>query len=392
MTNNSGKKATGKASLITVLAVGGAYASYQIGAGSASGQEALQYFVSYGSKWALTMPILVGVFIFIYCWLVFRRADSFNTPQEAYEFYCGKWLGKVVDILSTILIAGIGLGLYSGCGSSLKLYFGLSEYVGAIILGVIAFVTVILGLEKLVNILGVCGVLIFAGMAIVAVMALINPLSDIETTDAMMPELLEEGTVLKATMLGIDSPIVSTFNYTGITLLTAFPFLYALAERLKNKGELIGGSVTSGIFFAGTIYVGGVIGLLSLAKLVEIDGLQLPNLAACKLMFPGFSYVVLAVLVVAIYSSIAGYTWVVGRRFAKDGSWQQKAIYVAMALIGIFTGSFIPFNQVVNFIFPIAGLVGLIIFVGIIVREIQYAGKEFPVVHKGPKTIAEDAE
>lgn len=376
MDNGGTKKVStaGKVSIGTILAVGGAYASYQIGAGSASGQEALQFFVSYGSKWALTLPIFVAILIGIYCYLIYKRGTQFETAAEAYTFYCGKYTGKFFDYFSTILIAGFALGLYSSCGASLNMYLGVSPYVGAIIMAVIVFLTVILDLKKIVDILGVCGVLIFVCMVIVAIMALFNPLSSIEETDAAVGGMVEDGTILKATMLGIDNPIVTAFNYTGITLLTAFPFLIALSKRMKNNGEVVGSSITSGIFFTGTIYVGAVIVLLSLVKLSTVEsGLQLPNLAACKLMFPTFSYVVLAILIIAIYSSIAGYSWVVGSRFAKQGSWQQKAIYVAMALIGIFTGSFIPFNEVVNALYPFSGIVGLIIFVLVIIGEIRMA-------------------
>lgn len=380
MENNLEKKGTPiktNASIITMLSVGGAYASYQIGAGSASGQEALQFFVSYGSKWALTLPIFVAVLIGIYCVIIYRRGQQFEVASEAYTFYCGKYVGKLFDYFSTILIAGFALGLYSSCGASLNMYLGISPYVGACIMAVIVFVTVILGLERLVDILGICGILIFACMVIVAIMALINPLSSIEETDAAVPELLADGSILKATMLGIDNPIVTAFNYTGITLLTAFPFLVALSKRMKNKKEVVGSSITSGVFFTGTIYVGGIIVLLSLVKLCTIDsGLQLPNLAACRAMFPAFSYVVLIILTIAIYSSIAGYSWVVGRRFAKEGSWQQKVIYIAMAVIGIFTGSFIPFNQIVNFLYPFAGIVGLIIFALVVITEIRMALKK----------------
>lgn len=372
-----GTPAKSKASIITMLSIGGAYASYQIGAGSASGQEALQFFVSYGSKWALTLPIFVAILIAVYCVIIYRRGQQFETAAEAYTFYCGKYIGKLFDYFSTILIAGFALGLYSSCGASLNMYLGISPYVGACIMAVIVFVTVILGLERLVDILGVCGILIFLCMVVVAIMALFNPLSSMAETDAAVPELLEDGTILKATMFGIDNPIVTAFNYTGITLLTAFPFLIALSKRTKNQAEVVGSSITSGVFFTGTIYVGAIIVLLSLVKLCTIDsGLQLPNLAACKAMFPTFSYVVLIILTIAIYSSIAGYSWVVGRRFAKEGSWLQKVIYIAMAIIGIFTGSFIPFNQIVNYLYPFSGIVGLIIFALVIITEIRIASKK----------------
>lgn len=376
--DNNKNKAAKKSGIATMIAVGGAYASYQIGAGSASGQEALQFFVSYGSKWALILPIFVAVLIALYCFLIFKRSFQFETADQAYTFYCGKVVGKIFDYFSTILIAGFALGLYSSCGASLNMYLGIPPYVGACIMAVIVFVTVILGLERLVDILGVCGVLIFACMVIVAILAIFNPLSSMAETDAAVPQMLEEGTIYKATMFGIDNPIVTAFNYTGITLLTAFPFLVALTKKMNNKNnEIVGSSITSGVFFTGTIYVGAIIVLLSLVKLAEIEsGLQLPNLAACKAMFPGFSYVVLIILTIAIYSSIAGYSWVVGRRFAKEGSWLQKAIYIVMAIIGIFTGSFIPFNQVVNILYPFAGIVGLIIFALVIIKEIRLAGKK----------------
>lgn len=59
----------------------------------------------------------------------------------------------------------------------------------------------------------------------------------------------------------------------------------------------------------------------------------------------------------------------VGGAFAADKSTKQRIIIVVTALVGIFTGSVIPFGTIINALYPFAGCIGVVLFVIVIVND-----------------------
>ena len=90
-----------------VLTIGGAYTAYCIGAGFASGQETLQYYASWGGIYPFVLPALTFVLMFVICYGTFKTGyiNRFPSPNAAYGYYCGKVLGKILDIFCTVSIA-----------------------------------------------------------------------------------------------------------------------------------------------------------------------------------------------------------------------------------------------------------------------------------------------
>ena len=94
---------------------------------------------------------------------------------------------------------------------------------------------------------------------------------------------------------------------------------------------------------------------------------QVPMLAAIQNMLPilalPFSIILLGVL-----TTITGCLWAIGRRFAEDRAKKQAIIVVSVAVPGVAVASFISLSKLVNFIYPLTGATGIVIFVGIIIK------------------------
>lgn len=354
----------------TLLSVGGAFAAYHIGSGFASGQEVLQFFGSWGGAWAFITPLIPMVFIFIYAVSTFRSGmlQSFENPSDAYVWYCGKWVSKFMDIFSIIMIAGIGLVMFSGCGATLQQYLGVPQYVGAVGLGIIAVFVVWFGLEKVTDVLGVSGIIIIGFVVAVGIYTMVT--SDVSLLEAEknVPQYAAEGKILQASLFGIKSPVVAGLFYGGMTLLDGFPFMIALSRRIKSKKEVVGCAATASVLF--TL---GVM-LVSFTVLMEIDyviesGAQVPMLAIVSEKLPWLSLPFTIVIVAGIFTTIVGYLWIIGRRFAPDKSTKQRIIIVVTALVGIFAGSVIPFGTIINVLYPFAGCVGVVLFVIVVVND-----------------------
>ena len=357
-------------SLKTVLMIGGAYASYTIGSGFATGQEVLQFFGSWGHPLLTVLISAVLTVAFCYCVFDTGRTQEFKNPSECYRYYCGKYVGYFFDYFSLILVFGVLISMFAGCGATLNQYFGIPTYVGAIGMGVLSAFVVLLGLKSVEKVLGVVGVIIIVYVIGIGIAALAMKGGDFATATANLPTYVENGQVLQAGVFGIYSPILSPICYAGICLITGCVFFTSLGKNIKSEKENVTSGIFSGIFFhAGVLLVLAAI-LLNLDGIVA-SGAQVPNLAAIDLMIPSIGWTFAIILVLGIFSTVTGYLWLVGGRFAEEKTTRHRVIVIALVVAGVFGGAIIPFNMIINILYPFAGLVGAILMVFIFVKTIR---------------------
>ena len=148
--------------LNTHFSWGGAFTAYCIGAGFASGQETLQYYGSWGGAYPFILPVLTFVLLALFCYGTYKTGyiKRFPDPDVSYNYYCGKVLGKILDIFCTLSIALSTLIMFAGSGATVNQYLGIPVWVGTLVMGVVSVVVVCLGLEKVTNVLGFVGTLI----------------------------------------------------------------------------------------------------------------------------------------------------------------------------------------------------------------------------------------
>lgn len=88
---------------------------------------------------------------------------------------------------------------------------------------------------------------------------------------------------------------------------------------------------------------------------------QVPMLAAIQNMLPMLALPFSIIILLGVFTTITGCLWAIGRRFAEDCAKKQAIIVVSVA-------SFISLSKLVNFIYPLIGAAGIVIFVGIIIK------------------------
>lgn len=91
-------------------------------------------------------------------------------------------------------------------------------------------------------------------------------------------------------------------------------------------------------------------------------------LAAIQNMLPALALPFSVVILLGVFTTITGYLWAVGRRFAEDRTKKQAVVVVITAVLGVSVASVIPLDKLVNFIYPLIGAAGLVIFVGIVIK------------------------
>ncbi|MDF3000175.1 MAG: hypothetical protein K0Q48_294 [Bacillota bacterium] len=356
----------------SMLMVGGAYASYTIGAGFATGQEVLQFFGGWGNPanyLAIIVSMVMTVYFTISCYRT-GQEKQFENPSECYRYYCGKYVGYFFDWFCLVIVFGIAIAMFAGCGSTINQYFGVPIYVGAVLLGVAAAGTVMLGLKRVVEVLGFLGVVIIVYVVAIGIYASASSPVGLSESMSNLPSYVSEGKVLRAGVFGTYHPVLSALFYGGLCLIVSIPFLISLGKQTANQKEAVVSGVFSGIFFHAGVLLVLIAILLNIDWIIE-SGAQIPLLAAMQHMLPSLSWTFAIILILGIFTTITGYLWLISGRFAEDKSTRSRIITAAVTVAGVFGGTFIPFNQIINILYPISGLVGCAFILFIIVKDVK---------------------
>ncbi len=156
-----------------VLILAGAVIAFTIGSGFATGQEIIQYYTAYGVQGIFT--VLLFAVCFIYYNYNFAKAgaeEHFEKGNDVYKFYCGKYVGTFMDYYSTIFCYMSFFVMVGGAASTLNQQYGLPSWVGGVVLTALAILTVVGGLNSLVDKIGVVGpaiVVLCIGIGVVTI-------------------------------------------------------------------------------------------------------------------------------------------------------------------------------------------------------------------------------
>lgn len=352
-----------------VLTIGGAFTAYCIGTGVASGQEILQFYGSWPGSTPFFLVALGFILMLLFCIGTYKTGaiKQFKDPNEAYTYYCGPHLGRLIDYFCTLSLGLCTLIMFAGSGAALNQYLGIPVYVGTIFMGIVAVIVVCLGLQKVVDVLGCAGIIIIAITVVAGIYCITTSSITIPEAQQHLPEYIANGSILQGKFMGIDNCVIAMFSLIGAYITLGVLFNVSLGYSIKNNTEVLASAFCSTILY----YAGILMVLLTLIKNLDYIAAikaQIPMLAAIENNIPVLAFPFTFVIVIGIFTTIVGYLWAFGRRFAEDKTKKQRIIVIVVTLIGVTVASFIPLAQLVNAIYPVVGIAGVLLLIGIIYR------------------------
>lgn len=378
-----------KVGLITMLSIAGGFISYTVGSGFASGNEILQFFGSWGVPTCM-VAILGAVFITAVstiCLYIIGTKKSFDTTSAAYLYVGGNVFGRFFQIFTFVSLFGTFMIMFSGAGSLLYQQWGLPQWVGSVLMGIIAGVVVVGGLKTVENVLGSAGILILIYVLIFGAISLFYPDSDISQAEAI-PEMVKKGVVYQANLMALpplnyieslskyNSPLLEGMLYAALCLVNGVPFYLAQGKRLNGDSEAaVSGCMSTILYYCCAGFVLILI-LFNFECVIDLESGKMhafPALAAINKIWPAGSWTYVLIIFTGIFTTTAGFLWVL-QEWLFPGQVRTKktnAFVIIMVIFGICLGSVLPFSVLINFIFPISGIVGLIITVCLVIRTVQ---------------------
>lgn len=345
-----------------IIILAGAFVSYILGAGTATGQEILQFFVSFGylGIGAIIIAAILHMWFGAYAMDVGLRLQ-YKDSKGVFNYFCGKYLGTFFYWFAQLFMLIVFVVMIAGAGATVSEHFGVGEVVGRIIMAVLVLITALLRLETIVKILGIAG-------PIIVIFAVIVGAGNFNITGfSQAGSLLQNLELSTATSYWWQSGFV----YSSFVLLIAVPFLANLGKEEKSRNHVIYGGIIGGfIMLLGVFMI--YVGILS--NVDEAGTLNIPTLFLATKISSVLGYVFSIILLIAIYTTAVGMLWTVSKQFSKGNENIYRILVVVITIIGFFGGLF-PFATIIDVVYPIVGYIGLVLIVCMLYRQFIKPGK-----------------
>lgn len=341
-----------------IVMLAGAYISVCIGSGFATGQEILQFFSAQGSK-----SILAGIIcmvLMMYCGArLFEIGKNIQLKysNDIFTYLFGDFMGSIFKIIIPVFSLCSFIVMISGAGATINQYYGINKTIGGIILAIITMISVIMGINKVLDILGNLGPIISIiaiGVSIVYITKNYQNLSNIDYT-------INNLGIVKA----IDSWSISAIVYSGLNIIFATPFLVGAGKTAKNIKNCKSAGIIGGFIL---ILSAMFINIAILADIQNVHMQEIPTLYMSKQISPLIGNIFSLILIGGIYTTAAPLLWSVCNSCYEEKSKKFNIMAIICTILGIF-GGMLPFSYLVKFMYPISGSVGVLIILALIKKR-----------------------
>lgn len=327
----------------TTLQVAATYVGAVMGAGFASGQEIQQFFSRFG-RWGLAGIIISAVLFSLMGWsmLDLQGRWKISSYPEFFKRLLGNRWGRWADgLVSMLLFLGM-LAMISGSGALFYEYFGFTKWLGIILTGTVIALALWFRGEGVLWINSVLIPLKFIICLGIATAAVFLATSGDGEGIVVLPNPIVKHWVLSAILY-------VSFNFT--LAMVVFASLGRDVQRPGARTGAVLGGIALGIF---AFFIGS-----ALLRFPEVLGLEIPMVAVAGKLgdWPAFFYVVVLWLTMTTAAIGNGFSLVSRVVETKKLSYGNATLLLLLLLLPI---AGVKFSQIVQFVYPLFGYIGLV--------------------------------
>jgi uncharacterized membrane protein YkvI len=346
----------------SIFTIAGSHIALILGAGFATGQEVLQFFAAYGWLGLGGIAIFwIGSCYLSVSLLLAGQKQRFRANHAVFAYYTGPWIGPILTAYTTLFIFSVYVVMLAGAGSVFANTFEISATTGSAIMALAAMVATLFGLRRLVTIVGLLGPLLILLVIYASLTSILNE-----------PQAIHQGirhlqhtTLLSAT----DHWWLSGLLYLALQIFGLSSFLPMIGAEASNRRQLVIAGILASTALAAAL---SLVSFALIGQLPETASAPVPMLnvvtAATPMLVPIYALVILA----GIFTTSAPCLWIVVSRFSKDDSCRRYRISVVLASLAGYGGSVaLPFEKLVNIIYPTLGVTGSVFILFILAKHWQ---------------------
>jgi len=335
----------------TVYNIAVLYIGAVIGAGFASGQEILQFFIVFEKKglWGIVLAAalfsLLGGLVMLLA--VSVRSASYN---DVYRLVMGRIPGRIMDGLSLVMLPGGLVVMLAGGSAVFSEHLGLPGWLGTMLIAGVTIAILSRGLKGVVT----------ANAALVplkvAVILLICFLTLIYSGEGAGGEI-NHGSSAGSRVNWLWSAIL----YVSYNMVVPVAVLSSLGGKVTAREGVLGG-------VAGGIVLGLVTAMVYLAGRIfypQITGYEVPLLYIAGQMGSVVKVALGPLIWLAILTTAIADAHGFASRFADARTRRYKLIGTALVLMAV-PLSTLKFSYLVGMLYPLFGYVGLILLIALL--------------------------
>ena len=327
------------------LKIAAIYASVFLGAGFASGQELLYYFVGFG-RIGLLGIVIAGLLFALTGWAVLRicRREGISNYHMLMQHLFGPKFGGLMEGAVVMFLFCLFVAMLAGAGATGREAFGLPFTIGSLVVGACVFLVLCFGLTGVVKINVVLAPFMLFGGIFIGLFTFFMRTSPAFSTFSQSPLAI--------------AWLLSAAVYASYNLVTGIPILAATSGMATTKKDAtIGGLLGGGVI----LLLGICMALPLFLYRVNIVNLEIPFLYIVTRYGGGlrkFRLFYLAVLISAIMTTAACNAFAVSE-WLKTREFGSK-VKIAAWLCGVgVVCSHIGFSNIVAYVYPLFGFLGL---------------------------------
>jgi len=336
------------------LKIAAIYGSVFLGAGFASGQELLQYFIGFG-RLGLFGIMVAGVLFAFTGWAVLRicRREGVKNYHQLMSYLFGAKLGRLMEGMVAAFLFCLFVAMLAGAGATGYEAFGLPFSASSVATGAVVFLVLCFGLTGIIKVnLILAPFMLFGGIFIglFSFFAYTHPVFS----------------MFAGRRIGIVW-LLAAMVYASYNLVTGVPILAATAGMAtKKRDAMIGGLLGGGII----TLLGICMALPLFLYHANVINLEIPFLYivlqhgnVLRLLY--LAVLISAIMTTAACNAFAVSEWLKARGFGKSetshtSSYNSGNVKIAVVLcIVAVVASHIGFSNIVAYVYPAFGFIGL---------------------------------
>lgn len=363
-----------------------AYVGVLTGAGLASGQELMQYFVSLGLSGIVGIGV-VAILHMLIGGLLLQLGSHYlaNDHSEVFDEITNKFISKFMDISLILTCFIIGFVMIAGAGSNLNQAFGAPRWLGAVICTGLIIGVGMLDFSKVSKVIGSFTPLIVIFTLLASIYTFTNYKVDWQAVNQLAKSLPSN----------FDSVSLTVINYFGMCIMTAVSMALVLGGDELNTGEAGIGGLVGGLLVG---ILGILIVLTLLIRIDEIKNLDIPMLYVIEDINPILGTLMALVIFGMIFNTAISLFYALSRRFSYGDEKRFRVLLVGITLLG-FALSFAGFKKLVAIFYPLIGYAGMVMFVVLVFayfrerKSIKYENiRRFAINHYMRKKLDDNLE
>ena len=330
-----------------------AYVGVLTGAGLASGQEIMQYFISFG-KDGLYGLIGIGVLHIFVGGIVLQLGSHFVAEShiDVLEEVSKKFVTKFMDFALILNCFLMGFVMIAGAGSNLEQQFGLSPWIGSLICTLLIIVVGMMDFEKVTKVIGFFTPLVLVFTLVGAIYTIVKANPDFEALDVL-------GKSMESSLPNIA---VSTINYFGLCMISSISMAFVLGGSRTDSSQARAGGMLGGGLVA---ILTGLVGFTLFLALKDVKDADIPMQIILNNVHPYMGLAMSLIIFGMIFNTAISLFYSAAKRLSLTEE-KFKRNLIIFTLLG-FALSFMGFKKLMALLYPILGYLGLILIIILVV-------------------------